>query len=100
MISNLVRVRMATKVPAKTHTEELQMDCEVAEHIIAEYFAMCAKQLASEKRSDSPNQENINALETKLVELHREKMELGVDKPDLIKKAFDTYARILKEPKT
>jgi len=88
---------MATKVPAKTHTEKLQMDCDVAEHIIADYFVMCAKQLASEKRSDSPNQETINALETKLGELHREKMELSPDKPDLIKKAFDTYAGILTE---
>ncbi len=95
----LLRMPTATKLPAKTHTEEQQIDCEIAGQIIADYFVMCAKQLAEEKDNSSPNQEKIKALETKLSELHREKMELGADTADLIKKALDTYARILKEAK-
>ena len=90
---------MATKLPATKTTDELQIDCEVAAGIIAEYSAFCAKQLAAEKRSVSPNADKIKALESQLTELHREEMELGVDKPDVINKALSIYGPILKNAK-
>lgn len=88
---------MATKL--KKTTDELQIDCEVAAEIIAAYFARCAKQLAAEKRKASPNDEKINALESQLRELHREKMELGVDNTKLIEKALYIYSDNLKQAK-
>ncbi|CAN5122366.1 hypothetical protein BH11CYA1_BH11CYA1_16190 [soil metagenome] len=36
----------------------------------------------------SPNEERINALESLLRDLHREKMELGVENTQLIEKAL------------
>lgn len=85
---------MATKL--KKTTDELQVDCEVAAEIIAAYFARCAKQLAAEKRMPAPNEEKINALEALLRDLHREKMELGVENTQLIEKALYIYPDCLK----
>ena len=71
----------------------------MAAEIIAAYFARCAKQLAAEKRKSSPNEEKINALESQLRDLHREKMELGVDNTQLIEKALYIYSDNLKQAK-
>jgi hypothetical protein len=90
---------MATKLPPKKSTDELQIDCEVAAEVIAEYFAYCAKQLAEERDTSSPNQEKIEALESQLRELKREKMSLGVENSDVIKKALYIYAPLLKRTK-
>ncbi len=88
---------MATKLPAKKTTDELQIDCEVAAEVIAEYFAFCAKQLAKEKKNASPNADKIKTLEAKLVELNREKLALGPDNADVINKALYIYAPLLKK---
>lgn len=71
----------------------------MAAEIIAAYFAHCAKQLAAEKSKASPNDERVNALESQLRELHREKMELGVDNAALIDKVLYIYSDNLKQAK-
>jgi hypothetical protein len=90
---------VAAKLPPKKTSDELQIDCEVASAIIADYFAYCAKRLAKEKQSSSPNLDKIKAFESQLLELNREKMALGVDNSDLINKAFYIYAPLLKQAK-
>lgn len=86
---------MATQI--KKTTDELQIDCEVAVEVIAEYFAFLAKELADEKENPSPNLEKIEALETQLLELKREKMSIGVDNSAGINKALYVYAPLLKK---
>lgn len=88
---------MATKPLLKKNTDELQVDCEVASAVIAEYFAFCAKQLSEEKDNDSPNPEKIQALETQLRELKKEKMSIGVANAAVINKALYVYAPLLKK---
>ena len=84
---------MATKL--KKTADELQIDCEVASEVIAEYFAFCAKQLAEEKDQASPNLEKIEAIEVQLLALKKEKMSIGVDNSAVINKALYVYAPLL-----
>ncbi len=86
---------MATKFPAKKTTDELQIDCEVVAEVLAEYSAYCANKLADERDNASPNQEKIEALEAQLREIKREKMSLGLDNTDVIKRALYIYAPLL-----
>jgi hypothetical protein len=88
---------MATKLPAKKHTDEI--DCEIASQIISDYFAHTAKALAAERRC-SGSDAKIHALECLLADLHREKLELSVENTTLIKKTFDVYARKLKDSRS
>jgi hypothetical protein len=90
---------VAAQLSAKKTSDELQIDCEVASAIIADYFAYYAKRLAKEKQNSSPNVDKIKALESQLLELHREKMALGTNNSDLINKAFYIYAPLLKKSK-
>jgi hypothetical protein len=85
---------MATKLPAKKTTGELQIDYEVASEIIAEYFALVAKQLANEKRQPTPNPEKIKSFESQLLKLKHEKMNLSDEK--VIHNAMYNYAPLLK----
>lgn len=82
-------------VPKKT-TDELRVDCEVAVEVFAEYLAFCARELSAEQDADSPNTEKIEALEKQVRELKREKMMVGLENSDLIKKALYVYAPLLK----
>lgn len=88
---------MATKPLIKKTTDELQVDCEVALEVYAEYLAFCAKQLAEERDSESPNQEKIDALQAQVRELKREKLSLGIDNGAVINKALYVYAPLLKK---
>lgn len=85
---------MATKL--KKTTDELQIDCEVAAEVIAEYFAFCAKQLAEEKEQASPNLEKVEAIEAQLMALKKEKMAIGADSA-VINKTLYVYAPLLKK---
>lgn len=77
--------------------DELQIDCEIAADVIAEYVAFWAKRLAEEKHESSPNLEKVEALETQIRELKREKMSLGADNPPLVNKALYVYTEVLKK---
>ena len=79
---------MATKLPAKKTTDELQIDCEVAAEVLAECFAYFAKQLAEEKKNLQPNEDKVKTLEAKLVELKNDKMTLGTDNEKVINNAL------------
>lgn len=88
---------MATKLPAKKTTDELQIDCEVAAEVLAECFAYFAKQLAEEKKSPAPNQDKVRTLEAKLLELKRDEMALGTENKDLINSALYVWAPLLRK---
>jgi hypothetical protein len=88
---------MATKPLLNKSTDELQIECEVASEVIAEYFAFCAKELADEKDNSAPNLEKIEALEAQLLELKREKMSIGVENSAVIHRALYVYAPLLKK---
>jgi len=76
--------------------DELQIDCEIAADVIAEYVAFWAKHLAEEKHKSSPNLDKVEALETQVRELKREKMSLGADNLSLVIKALYVYSDVLK----
>jgi hypothetical protein len=84
---------MATIV--KKTTDELQVDCEVAAEVYAEYLAFCAKQLAEEWAAESPNQEKIDTLEAKVRKLKKEKLSIGINNTVVINKALYLYAPLL-----
>jgi hypothetical protein len=84
----------------KKSTAELDMECEVASVVLAEWFALCAKHLAEERDAETPNRGKIDALEAQLRELNREKMSIGVDNTSVINKALYVYAPLLKKRAT
>jgi hypothetical protein len=86
---------MATEPLLKKSTDELQIDCEVAAEVYAEYLAFCAKELAKERDTDSPNLEKIETLEKQVRDLKREKMSISVDNLEVINKALYLYAPLL-----
>jgi hypothetical protein len=88
---------MATKLPAKKTTDELQIDCEVAAEVIAECFAYLAKQLADEKKCAMPNEDKIQTLESKLLELKRDKMSLSPENAAVINNALYFLAPLLRK---
>lgn len=88
---------MTTRPLVKKTTEELQIDCEVAAEVFAEYLAFCARELAAERDVEFPNTEKIDALEKQVRELKREKLSIGIDNADLISKALYVYAPLLKK---
>lgn len=88
---------MTTQLLLKKTTDELQIDCEVAAEVFAEYSAFCARELAAERDAESPNTEKIEALEKQVRELKREKMSIGVENTELINKALYVYAPLLKK---
>lgn len=88
---------MSTKLPTKKTKDELQVDCEVAAEVLAECFAYFAKQLAAEKKNAAPNEDKIQTLEAKLLELKREKMALSVDNPTGINNVLYTLAPLLRK---
>ena len=88
---------MATKPVVKKTTAELQIDCEVAAEVYAEYLAFCAKQLAEERGAEFPNERKIEALETQVRELKRDKLSIGIDNTAVIDKALYVYAPLLKK---
>ncbi len=90
-------VLMATKPLVKKTPEELQIDCEVAAEVFAEYLAFCARELAEERDSESPNLEKIATLEKQVRELKREKMSIGADNAEVVNKALYWYAPLLKK---
>ncbi len=88
---------MATKPLVKKTFDELQIDCEVASEVIAEYFAFCAKEMSDELDNLQPNQEKLDALEAQLLELKKEKRAISVESPEVINKALYVYAPLLKK---
>ncbi len=88
---------MATKPLVKKTIEELQIDCEVAAEVFAEYLAFCARELAEERDCECPNLEKIETLEKQVRELNREKMSIGVDNVEIVNKAMYWYAPLLKK---
>ncbi len=88
---------MTAKPLVKKTTDELQVDCEVAAEVFAEFLAFCARELAEERDSESPNQEKIETLEKQVRELKRDKMSIGVDNTEVINKALYFYAPLLKK---
>lgn len=88
---------MATKLPAKKTTDELQIDCEVAAEVLAECFAYFAKHLAAEKKSPSQNEDKVRTLEAKLLELKRDEMALGTENEDVINNALYVWAPLLRK---
>ena len=88
---------MATRPLVKKTTDELQIDCEVASEVIAEYLAFCAKGLAEERDAEFPDPEKIQALETQVRELKREKISIGLDNSAVINKSLYVYAPLLKK---
>lgn len=87
----------ATKARAEKSPERLQIECDVAREIISQYLAISAKEAAAEKRTDSPEPERIRVIEARICELYKEQMEIGIDTPELIKKAYDFYAQKVKD---
>lgn len=88
---------MTTQPLLKKTTDELQIDCEVAAEVFAEYLAFCARELAAERDVEFPNTEKIGALEKQVRELKREKMSIGLENTELINKALYVYAPLLKK---
>jgi hypothetical protein len=88
---------MTTQPLLKKTTDELQIDCEIAAEVFAEYLAFCARELAAERDVESPNTEKIAALENQVRELKREKMSIGIEHTELINKALYVYAPLLKK---
>lgn len=77
--------------------DELQIDCEIAADVTAEYVAFWAKRLAEEKHASSPNLEKVEALETQIRELKREQLSLGAANLPLVYKALYVYTEVLKK---
>jgi hypothetical protein len=88
---------MTTQPLFKKTTDELQIDCEIAVEVIAEYLAFCARELAGERDVEFPKTEKIDALEKQVRELKREKMAIGIEHIELINKALYVYAPLLKK---
>ncbi len=88
---------MTTQPSIKKTADELQIDCEVASEVFAEYLAFCARELAAERDADFPNTEKIEALEKQVRELKRDKMSIGVENTAMINKALYVYAPLLKK---
>lgn len=80
----------------KKTSDELQVDCDVAAKVIAEYLAFWARELAKERDNEAPNLEKIETIETQLRELKREKLCISVDNIDAINKVLYVYAPLLK----
>ncbi len=91
-----LRSMNTTATISDRNSDERGIDCEIAADIIAEYFAFFAKLLAEEKIASSPNCARVEALETQLRELKREKMAVAVENSALITKALYIYAPLLK----
>ena len=70
---------MATKLPVKKTLDEQQLDCEVAAEVLSECFAYFAKQLAE------------------LRALNKQKLELGIDKPEIVNHALYFLAPLLRK---
>lgn len=79
--------------------DQLEIDWDIARDIIAEYFAVTARELAHAKDSESFDSTTINELETRLKKLHQEKLHISSHNSELIKKAFTEYAPALKKSK-
>jgi hypothetical protein len=99
-MSSRTKSATVTKTPAGKCPDQLEVDCAIARDIISQYFAVTATQLAAEKDSPSPDETKVGTLEARLKELHQEKMQLSTNTADLIKKAFTTYAKVLKDAET
>jgi hypothetical protein len=88
---------VATRPLIEKSTDQLLVDCEVASEIYAEYIAFCAKELAEEKEAKFPNEGKVEALESQIRELKREKLSITVDNYAVINKALYVYAPLLKK---
>jgi len=88
---------MATKLPVKKTLDEQQLDCEVAAEVLSECFAYFAKQLAEEKRCSCPNEDKLITLENELRALNKQKLELGIDKPEIVNHALYFLAPLLRK---
>jgi len=78
----------STPTISDRNSNEHGIDCEIAADIIAECFAFFAKLLAEEKNAPSPSCARVEALETQLRALRREKMAVAVENSALITKAL------------
>jgi hypothetical protein len=96
-MSSRTKSATVTKAPAGKCLDELEVDCDIARDIISQYFAVTASELASEKDNKSPDKDRIGALETRLQELHQEKMQLSTVNAEMITKAFTMYAKVMKD---
>lgn len=84
---------MTTSV--KKSSYQLQIDCEVANEVLSECLAYFAKRLSAEKKRETSDQDKINALEAQLTELHNAKMELSLERADIVSKALHVWAPLL-----
>lgn len=88
-----VECQVRVQLRASQSQDEAEIDCEVAREIISQYFAMTSIAMAGAR-----TKKIAAVLETRLRQLHREKMALAPSNQKLIAKILQEYGPIVSIP--
>lgn len=86
---------MTTKTPIKKSDYDLQVECEVAAEVLAECLAYFSKRLTAEQKREMVDEDKIKALKYQISEFYKAKMELGLDRPEIVYSALHVWAPLL-----